>query len=103
MASDDAFAGAVGALAVRGTLPSATVVLITADAAARLTGTRVVDLLSKAGAKVTAQLQLTEDFTDPSRAEDLRSLAAQNLPAGAKLPEASAASGPSPAGSWHRC
>jgi len=87
VSSDDAFAGSVGPLAVRGTLPdSSVVVLSTADASAADTDA-VVDLLDKSGAKVTAQLQLTEDFTDPQRATDLENLAAQNLPAGAKLPE----------------
>ncbi len=87
VASDSTFAGSVGNLAVRGTLPGASVVVITTADAAPADRDAVVALLGKAGAKVTAQLQVTQDFTDPSRAEDLRSLAAQNLPAGAKLPE----------------
>jgi hypothetical protein len=86
VASDDAFAGSVSALAVRGTLPGATVVVLTSADATPADRDAVVDLLSKAGAKVTAQLQLTQDFTDPNRADDLTNVAAQNLPAGAKLP-----------------
>ncbi len=86
VASDDAFAGSVSALAVRGTLPNATVVVLTTSDATPADRDAVVDLLSKAGAKVTAQLQLTQDFTDPNRADDLTNVAAQNLPAGAKLP-----------------
>jgi len=86
VASDDAFAGSVSALAVRGTLPGATVVVLSSAGATPADRDAVVDLLSKSGAKVTAQLQLTQDFTDPNRADDLTNVAAQNLPAGAKLP-----------------
>ena len=86
VASDDAFAGSVSTLAVRGTLPGATVVVLSSADATPADRDAVVDLLSKSGAKVTAQLQLTQDFTDPNRADDLTNVAAQNLPAGAKLP-----------------
>ncbi|MET3806944.1 hypothetical protein ABIB25_003964 [Nakamurella sp. UYEF19] len=89
VSSDDKFASSVGALAVRGTLPNATVVLITtadSDPGAR---DALLSLLARAGAKVTAQIQLTADFTDPSHADDLRTLSARMLPTGAKLPAVS--------------
>ena len=47
----------------------------------------VLSLLDRAGATVTAQIQLTNDFTDPARADELRSLAATTLPTGVTLPE----------------
>lgn len=87
VASDEKFAGAVGALAVRGTLPGATVVLITTATADSADRDALLSLLGKAGATVSAQIQVTSDFTDPTRADALRSLAAQSLPTGAKLPE----------------
>ena len=87
--SDERFAGAVGALAVRGTLPKATVVLITTDTADPADRDALLSLLSKAGATVTAQIQVTADFSDPARAQELSTLATQNLPAGTTLPESS--------------
>ncbi len=47
----------------------------------------MLSLLDRAGATVTGQIQLTNDFSDPARAEELRSLAATTLPTGATLPE----------------
>jgi hypothetical protein len=86
---DNKFAGAIGALAVRGTLPHTTVVLITTDTADPADRDALLSLLAKAGATVTAQIQITTDFSDPTKAEELRSLAAQNLPTGTNLPEVS--------------
>lgn len=86
---DEKFAGAVGALAVRGTLPKATVVLITTDTADPADRDALLSLLSKAGATVTAQIQVTADFSDPARAQELSTLATQNLPTGTTLPESS--------------
>lgn len=91
VASDAKFAGAVGPLAVRGTLPKATVVLITTDTADPADRDAVLSLLDRAGATVTAQIQVTSDFSDPGRAEQLRKLSVQNLPTGATLPEVSQA------------
>ena len=48
---------------------------------------RCCRLLNRAGATVTAQIQVTNDFSDPARADELRSLAATTLPTGATLPE----------------
>ena len=85
--ADEKFAGAVGALTVRGTLPKTNVVLITTAGADPADRDAVLSLLTRAGATVTAQIQLTNDFSDPARAEELRALAAKTLPTGAKLPE----------------
>jgi len=88
---DQRFAGDVSALAVRGTLPKATVVLISTSDADPGDRDAVAGLLARAGATVSAQLQLTADFTDPTRSAELQSLLAKSLPAGAKLPEVSSA------------
>jgi len=85
--SDEKFAGAIGALAVRGTLPATNVVLITTATADPADRDAVLSLLNRAGATVTAQVQVTNDFSDPARADELRSLAATTLPTGVTLPE----------------
>ncbi len=85
--ADEKFAGAVGALTVRGTLPNTNVVLVTTAAADPNDRDALLSLLNRAGATVTAQIQLTNDFSDPARAEELRSIAATTLPTGAQLPE----------------
>ena len=85
--SDEKFAGDIGALAVRGTLPGTNVVLITTATADPADRDAVLSLLNRAGATVTAQVQLTNDFSDPARADELRSLAATTLPTGVTLPE----------------
>lgn len=87
LASSTKFAEEIGPLAVRGTLPNQTVVLITTPETDPSDRDAVVSLLNRSGAKVTAQFQLSKDFTDPSRAEGLRSLIAKSLPAGVKIPE----------------
>jgi Copper transport outer membrane protein, MctB len=87
VSSDEKFAGAVGALTVRGTLPNTNVVVFTTATADPADRDAVLSLLSRAGATVTAQIQLTNDFSDPARADELRTLAATTLPTGATLPE----------------
>jgi hypothetical protein len=91
LTQDQRFAGDVSALAVRGTLPQATVVLISTSDADPGDRDAVLGLLARAGATVSGQLQLTADFTDPARSAELQSLLAKSLPAGAKLPEVSSA------------
>ncbi len=91
VSSDEKFASSVANLAVRGTLPGATVVLITTADADPGDRDAVLSLLARAGAKVTAQVQLTADYSDPSHADDLRTLSARMLPTGAKLPAVSQA------------
>ncbi|WP_353648147.1 copper transporter [Nakamurella sp. A5-74] len=81
------FADDVSALAVRGTLPKQTVVLISTQDADPGDRDALLGLLARAGATVTAQLALTADFTDPARSSELQSLVAKSLPAGAKLPD----------------
>ncbi len=89
VSSDEKFASSVANLTVRGTLPNATVVLITTAEADPGDRDAVLSLLARAGAKVTASIQLASNFADPSYADDLRTLSARVLPTGAKLPAVS--------------
>ncbi len=86
LVADAKFASSIGPLAVRGTLPNTDVVVITTDTADPADRDGVLSLLSRAGARVTAQIQVTADFTDPNRADQLRNLVIQNQPAGSTLP-----------------
>lgn len=88
ISTDAKFASSIGPLAVRGTLPNTDVVVITTDTADPADRDAVLSLLSRAGARVTAQIQVTADFSDPNRADQLRDLAIQNQPAGSTLPQA---------------
>lgn len=89
--ADAQFASAIGPLAVRGTLQNVQVVVITTDTADPADRDAVLSLLSRAGAVVSAQLQVTADFSDPARAGQLQDLAIANQPVGSKLPESSQA------------
>jgi len=84
----DEFAGRIGPAAVRGMLQGQTVALVVAgaDAADR---DAVTGLVEQAGATVTGRLELTDAVGDPARADQLRELTSQLLPAGAQLPAAS--------------
>lgn len=88
LADADRFATGVGPLAVRGTLTQRTVVLVTTPNAGRSDEDALRSLLVSAGAQVTGQVQLTDAFSDPNRADQLRDLVTQMIPAGAKLPVA---------------
>ncbi|HKN96784.1 MAG TPA: copper transporter [Pseudonocardiaceae bacterium] len=85
----DRFATGVGPLAVRGLLDQRTVVLVTTPNASQSDADGLTGLLKAAGAHVTGQLQLTEAFSDPNRADQLNSLVTRLIPAGAQLPVAS--------------
>lgn len=91
IAADSKFASSIGPLAVRSTLPNTQVVVITTDTADPADRDGVLSLLAHAGAVVTAQLQVTADFTDPARAGQLRDLAIANQPVGSQLPESAQA------------
>lgn len=87
VSADEKFAGSVGALTVRGTLPKTNVVLVTTATADPNDRDALLSLLDRAGAKVTGQIQLTDAFSDPLKADQLRKVAATTLPTGATLPE----------------
>lgn len=85
----DRFATGIGPLAVRGLLGQRTVVLITTPNTSQSDEDGLAELLKASGAQVTGQLQLTDAFSDPNRADQLNSLVTQLIPAGAQLPVAS--------------
>jgi outer membrane murein-binding lipoprotein Lpp len=84
----DEFATRVGPAAVRGLLPGQTVALVVAGADAQ-DRDAVAGLIQQAGATLTGRLELTDAIGDPARADQLRELTSQLLPAGAQLPAAS--------------
>jgi hypothetical protein len=81
------FAARIGPAAVRGLLQGKAVTLVTvgADPADRAA---VLDLIGTTGAAVAGEVALTAAVGDPARADQLRELTAQLLPAGAQLPAA---------------
>ena len=84
----DAFTAAVGPMAVRGQLDQRTVAIVTTAEADPADRDAIAALVRQAGGTVTGQLQLTDAFTDGSRADRLRELVTR-LPAGVQLPTAS--------------
>ena len=84
----DAFAAAAAPMAVRGQLDRRTVAIVTTADADPADRDAIAALIRQAGATVTGELQLTDAFTDGSRADQLRELVTR-LPAGVQLPTAS--------------
>jgi hypothetical protein len=89
LAGTDAFDRTVGVVAARDQLSGRKVVLVTTADADPADRDALRSLLGTAGASVSAELQLTDAFTDPSRADALRDVVTRVLPAGAQLPTAS--------------
>ena len=88
VASAEKMAESLGDVAVRGVFrPDPNVVLITTADANSADRDAVLSLLDKAGAPVATQIQLTTDFTDPARSQELRTVLTSTLPAGQTLPE----------------
>jgi Copper transport outer membrane protein, MctB len=88
LADADQFATGIGPMAVKAQLAQRTVVIISTPDADEYTTQAITTLLTAAGAQVTGQLQLTDAFSDPNRADQLRDLVTQLIPAGAQLPVA---------------
>jgi outer membrane murein-binding lipoprotein Lpp len=86
LADADAFAGSVGELVVAGQLEQRSVVLVTAPDAKPADRDALKELIGQAGATVTGEVQLTEAFADPMRADQLRQLVTRLQPAGARFP-----------------
>ncbi len=86
LADADRFAGTVGPLAVKGQLADRTVVLVTTADVEPDDRDALAELLRSAGATVTGELELTESFTDPQKADQLLDLVARLQPAGTRLP-----------------
>lgn len=85
----DRFATSVGPLSVKGQLTDRTVVLVTTADARPSDRDSLAVLLHASGATVTGELQLTDSFVDPDKADQLRDLVARLQPAGTQLPTAS--------------
>ncbi|WP_157767873.1 MULTISPECIES: copper transporter [Actinosynnema] len=86
LAEADRFASSIGPMAVRGQLTDRTVLVVSTSDAHSGDREALVELLGSAGALVTAQVELTDAFTDPRQADRLRDLVARSQPAGAELP-----------------
>ncbi|MBV8931633.1 MAG: copper transporter [Kutzneria sp.] len=84
----DRFALGIGPLAVRGALDGRSVVIVTTADVKPADRDAVAGLIRSAGGTVTGQLALTDAFTDPARADQLRGLCTRLLPAGVQLPTA---------------
>jgi hypothetical protein len=89
LADADRFASSVGPLAVQGQLAQRTVVLVTTADARPADRDALKTLVGNAGGTVTGELQLTESFSDPRKADQLRDIVVRLLPAGVQLPTAS--------------
>lgn len=89
LADADHFATSVGPLAVQGQLSQRTVVLITTADARPADRDALRALVADAGGTVTGELQLTDQFSDPRKADQLRDIVVRLLPAGVQLPTAS--------------
>lgn len=84
--SDDTFARNVEPAVVAGRLSGKKVLLISAPRADGAVVSGVSKTIKDAGATVTAQVQLTDDYIDPRRAPDLKDFITSALPAGFSLP-----------------
>lgn len=89
LVGEDAFAGSIGPMALRGELDQRTVVLVTTADAKPADRDAIKNLIGTAGGSVTGELQLTDAFADPQRADQLRDVVTRLLPAGVQLPTAS--------------
>lgn len=88
LSAADQFATGIGPLAVRNLLTGRTVMVISTPDASRSNEQALATLLTAAGAQITGQIQLTPAFSDPNKADRLRDLITQLIPAGAQLPVA---------------
>jgi len=89
LAGADSFASSIGPMAVQGQLSQRTVVLITTADARPADRDALKALVADAGGTVTGELQLTDQFSDPRKADQLRDIVVRLLPAGVQLPTAS--------------
>jgi hypothetical protein len=89
LADADRFATSVGPLAVQGQLAQRTVVIVTTADARPADRDALKTLVGNAGGTVTGELQLTDSFGDPRKADQLRDIVVRLLPAGVQLPTAS--------------
>jgi hypothetical protein len=83
------FATAIAPKTVKATLANRTIALITTPNTNKSDEAALKTLLKSAGAVTTEELNLTEAFSDPNRADQLTNIITQSIPAGAQLPVAS--------------
>lgn len=88
LADADAFAGTVGPKVAAGQLDKRSVVLFTTEDARPADRDGLKALIGQAGAVVTGEVQLTDAFSDPGRADQLRQVVTRLQPAGAQFPTA---------------
>ncbi|PXY19304.1 copper transporter [Prauserella muralis] len=88
LADADAFAGSVGGKVVSGLLDKRSVVLVTTADARPADRDALKELIGKAGASVSGEVQLTHSFADPAKADQLREIVTRLQPAGAQFPTA---------------
>jgi hypothetical protein len=89
LADADSFATQVGPMVVTGQLDKRTVVIITTEDASPEDRDALKALLGNAGARVTGEVQLTDDFSNPEKADQLKDIVPRLLPAGVQLPTVS--------------
>ncbi|GAB1511189.1 copper transporter [Actinophytocola sp. KF-1] len=89
LADADAFAASVGPMTVQNQLARRTVVIVTTADATPEDRDALKTLITNAGATVTGELQLTDSFSDPRHADQLKDIVVRLLPAGVQLPTAS--------------
>ncbi|SER52650.1 copper transporter [Corynebacterium cystitidis] len=89
----DGLVQGVGEKAVAGTLDQRPVLMVVAANAKQADIDAVADLLSQAGAEDSGRITLTEKFGDQNEADELKSIIANTLPAGAQLSEDNLAPG----------
>lgn len=89
LADADGFAASVGPMAVQGQLAQRTVVIVTTSDARPEDRDGLKALVASAGGTVTGEVQLTEAFSDPRKADQLKDIVVRLLPAGVQLPTAS--------------
>jgi hypothetical protein len=85
--TDDAITASLGPKLVAGVLRGADVVLVATPQADKGSTDAMQKMLQAAGAKVTGRVQLTDDYSDPQRAADLKSFVTTSQPSGFQLPE----------------
>ncbi|GAA0277611.1 copper transporter [Cryptosporangium japonicum] len=80
-ASQDEFVRQVAPGLLAGTLTGRTVLLVSGPTADNDDRDQVVKMLTTAGAKITGQVRMRKDFTDPNKDDALQDLAARVTPA----------------------
>jgi cell division septum initiation protein DivIVA len=86
--SDDAVTASLAPKVVAGMLRDSRVTIVATSQADSGVKDGVRKMLEQAGAKITGRIQLTDDLTDPRRAEDVKSMVTGGgQPAGFQLPE----------------